>query len=369
MISLNAKIDLIKGEEIKDLSIDGLKNNISGNLTVGEFHRNTKNPFVLGSAILGESITFENEVDYFMGKHLSFSDGYFKDNWNNNIQTYSLDISSVDKETPLNYITICFDTKINQHPKTIELYKMDGNEKTHLKTYYVDYSIFVINLSEYAVSNIIIEIDNWNVVGRPLIISSVFVNLSIIINKQNLLSYEGDNFYKLDIDKNSFGIISNRGYIEFNDEYGDIEYFARKKLINNTLDINIFLHDSIKKTNIPISAYKTSIWNYDSNSKIAKITLMDDLQEWQEISTIMPLKPKSSAFEIFEVLKSVVPSKWIFAELDEKTQNALKKTVIFYPYLRNDNLWEQFKKICIICGLVLYKNIENKIVLSSVLEV
>jgi hypothetical protein len=51
-----------------------------------------------------------------------------------------------------------------------------------------------------------------------------------------------------------------------------------------------------------------------------------------------------------------------FEQLDEKTQNILENTTIDYPLLENGTLWEQWQKLCEVCGLYIYKNNEGKTV-------
>jgi hypothetical protein len=51
-----------------------------------------------------------------------------------------------------------------------------------------------------------------------------------------------------------------------------------------------------------------------------------------------------------------------FEELDQKTQDILELTRVDYPLLEDGTLWEQWQKLCEVCGLYIYKNNEGKTV-------
>ena len=49
-----------------------------------------------------------------------------------------------------------------------------------------------------------------------------------------------------------------------------------------------------------------------------------------------------------------------FAELDDKTKLILNDTTIQYEILKDGSLWEQWRKLCEVCALYIYKNYEGK---------
>ena len=67
----------------------------------------------------------------------------------------------------------------------------------------------------------------------------------------------------------------------------------------------------------------------------------------------------------YGILYSKTPNKYQmlpFRELDEKTQLILQETTIQYKILKDGSLWEQWRKLCEVCALYIYKNREGKTV-------
>jgi hypothetical protein len=75
---------------------------------------------------------------------------------------------------------------------------------------------------------------------------------------------------------------------------------------------------------------------------------MANLYVWLQDSTRTPSKYKMLPFN----------------ELDENTRTILMNTRLSYPLLESGTLWEQWTKICEVCGLYIYKNNEGKTVCS-----
>jgi hypothetical protein len=55
-----------------------------------------------------------------------------------------------------------------------------------------------------------------------------------------------------------------------------------------------------------------------------------------------------------------------FYQLDTQTQEILKNTKIIYPLLEASTLWQQWNKLCQVCGLYIYKNGKGNIVCSYI---
>ena len=122
---------------------------------------------------------------------------------------------------------------------------------------------------------------------------------------------------------------------------------------------------------------ETTDWDYDNNNRSVSVSLQDDLVEWQNIyvkgfdyDPRNPFKilPNGTMKDLYEIwLYKEVPSKYRlleFDELDTITQNILANTKIKYPLLKGGTLWEQFVKLCEVCGLYVYKNKDGKTVCS-----
>ena len=91
-------------------------------------------------------------------------------------------------------------------------------------------------------------------------------------------------------------------------------------------------------------------------------------EEWQDIFVkgfnYDPRKPfavlKNGSMEnLYNWLQDRTPTKYSmkeFSSLDQKTRDILTNTRIEYPLLKDGTLWEQWNKLCQVCGLYIYKD-------------
>ena len=361
MITLTARIDLISGN---NGTLSGITSNLSGNNISSEigailgFEKQGSNPFIIGASKLGDGSTFSDKVDYFIGSQLSDSDGKFQ-------TPYEIKFKS---KSGINAITIVFDTQNNRFPKSINV---DGIN------YYDDDPIFTIAnqtkvlLLETETEHSII-INDWNAPNYPLVIQGIYIDISIDINYRNLISLNRSIAYRGDTKLPSYGIISNTGNLEFNDLNGEIKDYAEQMLLTSDLKVVINLNNTLSKTHEQVGIFETRDWDYDNDNRSVSVSLKDDLEEWQDIQvqgfSYDPRNPKAiltqkSMANLYVWLQDKTPTKYqmlSFEQLDEKTQNILQNTIIDYPLLENGTLWEQWQKICEVCGLYIYKNNEGK---------
>jgi hypothetical protein len=360
MITLTARIDLISGNNgtLKYTTMNLGGNNISsGTASILGSSVQGSNPFILGASKLGDGSTFSGKVDYFIGEQLSDNAGYF-------VKPYELTVSG----TEITSITIEFDKINNRHPYTINI---DG------ETYQDDDSVFTINNLAKADYHTII-IDNWNAPSYPLVITGIYINISIDINYHNLIGLNRHITYRGDTKLPSYGIISNTGNLEFNDLNGEIRDYAEQLLLTSDLKVVINLNNTLAKTHEQVGIFETRDWDYDNDNRSVSVSLKDDLEEWQDIQVqgfgYDPRNPSKilidkSMANLYDWLQDSArtPSKYkmlSFSQLDEKTQNILTSTTIDYPFLENGSLWEQWTKLCEVCGLYIYKNNEGNTVCS-----
>jgi hypothetical protein len=108
------------------------------------------------------------------------------------------------------------------------------------------------------------------------------------------------------------------------------------------------------------------------------VSLQDNLVEWQEIQIegfgYDPRNPykvlaNGTMEDLYNWLQNGdrTPTKYRmlrFERLDEQTQNILRYTKIEYPLLKSGSLWEQWTKLCQVCGLYIYKNSQGNTVCS-----
>lgn len=359
MITLTAKINLISGHsgELGVEPRDLLGNNISSNLgTILGFKKQSKNPFVIGASKIGDGSTYESHLDYFMGDQLSDSLGNF-------VSSYTLTLTSTE---PLNSFTIAFDNTNNRHPYYITIDE---------QRYVDDDSVFTVTgLVESTTHTIVIE--NWNAPTYPLVITGIFVGIDIDINVRNLLGLNRNIAYRGDYKLPSYGIISNTGSMEFNDLDGEIKDYAEDLILTSDLKVTITLNNTLANKHEQIGVFETEKWDYDNNNRSVSVSLKDDLEEWQDIHIDGINYDPREPFKVIEGGKmsniykwlqnsNVTPSKYdmlTFEELDTETQTILENTTIRYPLLESGSLWEQWQKLCEVCGLYIYKNNQGRTV-------
>lgn len=357
MITITAQINLISGNNnqlsISDFTRSG--NNISSGVSsvVGK-KKEVGNPFIIGASKLGDGATFSNAVDYFIGDQLSDENGVFASPYELNINT----------SNTANLIALAFDTQNNRHPKSIEvIYTASGTQNS--TTFVDDDATFTLSKLPQSDDGVYkIRISNWNAPKYPFVLSGIYVNISIDINKKNLISFNRRIFDRSDIKLPSYGIISNTGNIEFNDLDGEVRDYAEQRLLEADLKVVIRLVNTLGNIE-QIGNFQTREWNYDNQSRVVSVSLKDNLEEWQDIYvegfSYDPRNPygiMSTAAGLYVWLSNKTPSKYVlpkFNALDARTQSILSNTKIPYPLLESGTLWQQWTKLCQLCGLYIYK--------------
>ena len=363
MITLTARIDLISGnnDTLSGVSSNLLGNNISSEIgaILGSKSQGS-NPFVFGASKFGDGSTFSDKVDYFIGSEPSNENGFFATPY----------IITLTATSSIKSITIMFDTTNNRFPKSIIV---DNVVYSDDDPYYTVAKETTINLSE-DIQEHTIFIDNWNTPNYPLVIQGIYVDISINVDYRNLIGLNRNITYRGDNKLPSYGIISNTGNLEFNDLDGEIKDYAEQLLLTSDLKVVVTLNNTLAKTHEQIGVFETRDWDYDNDNRSVSVSLKDDLEEWQDIQVqgfdYDPREPfkiiaDGKMSNLYIWLQDKTPTKYqmlAFEQLDEKTRNILENTTIDYPLLENGTLWEQWTKLCEVCGLYIYKNNEGKTV-------
>lgn len=202
--------------------------------------------------------------------------------------------------------------------------------------------------------------------------AEIEINGKVIpLNNKRIISISANSFDRSDITRPSYGIISNTGELEFNDFDSEFLNYANQRLLTSDLPVSIFVNNTLyKTTRQQIGKFQTRSWNYDNNNKRVSVSLKDDLEEWQDIPIVGisydPIYNEATSMRsYYGILYSKTPNKYQmlpFRELDEKTQLILQETTIQYKMLKVGNLWEQWRKLCEVCALYIYKNSDGKTV-------
>lgn len=348
MITVSAKIDVVAGSiaEIKSVSSDIGGINVSPDITsaLGKKRQPDIKPFMLGKSKLGTGSHYIKQLPYLVGRDLCNSNGNFAN-------SYTITITS--KEV-LEQMIIVFDTVNNAHPKSIVV---DG------KTFVDDDPQFEIAFSEKKLTHTL-TINNWNTPYAPIVITSIYANANLEIDRRNLLSYDSSIFDRANIDYPSYGIISNGGSISFADYNEQVLDLITQRILHSGITVEIFLENTLTKKKEQLAKLSIRELTYDNNNRSVEMQLKDNLEEWQEMNVEAlyydPEHPTTENFKwLYDYLWKKTPKKYSmlpFDELDEETQNVLTNTVIQYPLLESDSLWNEWDKLCQACHLHIFVN-------------
>lgn len=350
MLRVTAKINIGAGGG-KLQSATNTISGINGSSTISEVighHTQIQKPFFLGRSRLGGGQCYTKKANFYIGKVPSDSQGNFPVS-----SPYIITVNGND----ITQLTIVFNKEKNEYPRAIFV----DNKKIA-----DDDPQWVINLDKADTHTIrhTIRIDNWNTPNSPLVISSIYTDLSIDIDDSNLLSFERTIMSKGNISQPSFGIISNSGSLSFIDKDGEILDLVAQQLVNSGNVISIYLENPQYGTSEQIGYFNSRQWSYTNSQSLVDITLKDNLEEWQSINVpAINYTPTISTEQTAEWLyrylqdENITPAKFnmqAFEDLDEQTQAVLSNTIIQYPILESDNLWNAWDKLCQLCFLNIY---------------
>lgn len=342
MITLTAKIDIIKGGALSGVS-DLQGNNISSSIPLGS-KKSVKNPFIIGASRVGDGSTISGKLDYFIGSQLSNEFGIFP--YPYSIEVFGSGISS---------ITIAFDTENNRHPKEIIV---DGT-----LSIYDDDAIYTIVGLDPTKENHTFYISSWNDPKYPLVISGIYAGAFIDVNKRNLISLNFGIVKKEADGLPSYGVISSgSGKLKIKDVDGEIYDFANNKLLGDNIYCEIYLNDTISKSKSTVSKKIASKWEYDIQERVAYCNLIDDMERMQDIEFEVGYfeQDKTTTLDkVMDILLEKASSEGFKIEVSSKCREILNQTVTEYAHIDKGSLWSCFEKICSLCGFYMYSSFEN----------
>lgn len=366
MITLTAKIELLKSglESGQNGVLENGAINLSGNNASAEIgavvgvKRNVKRPFVFGKSVLGGGDKYYGELDYYMGRLLCDNDGNFFDydeDGNKVLKSYEIEV----RGQSISAITLAFDDLNGTFPKSIDV---DG------RTIVDDDPTWTIAIDSADTHTIIIS--NWNTPNSMLILSGIYIDVVINIDRRNLQRLERTITDRSSYDLPSYGIISNTGNIDFIDFDGEVRDYAEQQILKSGLTVEISLNNTLYGNSEHIGTFYTNKWTYDNNNRVVSVSLKDDLEWWQEINVEkvefdLETQRTKTMQDLYEYLWDLTPKKYnmlSFDELDDNTKQVLTETVIKYPYLESGSLWSQWQKLCEVCQLHIYKNNQGRTV-------
>lgn len=175
------------------------------------------------------------------------------------------------------------------------------------------------------------------------------------IDKRSMLSLDCNHMSVPEVDKPSFGLVSNSGNISFVDYNKSFLGYAMLGLLNQSNTCKVYLKNTVSKTTRLMGIFYAQKWSYDANNKQVSVSLTDGLERMQNIlmeEYSMDI-PKGSKRSIETILDD-------FVELVEKNGFAIKKDysdaefskfLTLYPSVSQGNLWQQYSKVLAATGL------------------
>lgn len=349
MIQLTATINILgNGGTLSSATSNLPGNNISSNISnVLNARKRAITPFITGTSKLGDGSTFQSGIDYFMGSELANENGQF-------LTPYQLTISGSNKSL----LFIVFDTENRRFPHSIVV---DGNTYNNESA---TYSILLTSANSHTIT-----IDNWNAPGYPLVITGIYIKKDINIKNSNLISVVRNLADRSDFTLPSFGIISNNGELSFKDIDNEVKDYADFGLLQEGLSVSIYIKNVVTNKTELVAKYITDKWDYDNYNRNVRVSLKDDLEEWQDINisgiNFMPtVSTQKTGAQIYTMLKEITPSKYAMADLSElpiSTQQILSNVTVYYPVLNAGTLWSAWQKFCEVFQMHIYKEKEKTV--------
>lgn len=343
MIRITAKINI--GENGGELNtVTSSKSGINVSSTLNEVigkHEQIQRPFILGRSRLGGGDCFTKKANFYIGRIASDNNGNFSSN-------YVINVSGKD----ITLLTITFNKQKNEFPHSILV-----NGEAH----YDDDPTWTIPLNGGDTHTI--TISNWNKPNSPMVISSIYTDLSIGLDESNLLDFERTIMDRSDIKRPSFGIISNTGSLSFIDKDGEVKDYLAQQLISSQNIISAYLENTETGAKEQIAYFNTESWSYNNSQSLVDVQLKDDLEEWQDINVpsvnyTPTISTSQTAEWFYRYLHGKTPKKYkmlSFDKLDEQTKSVLSGATIQYPLLESTSLWAQWTKLCQLSFLHIYK--------------
>lgn len=214
------------------------------------------------------------------------------------------------------------------------------------------------------------------VLGESLLGSSVFVKggaSTTRIDKRRILSCETQIRDRADLDKPSFGVVSNGGHLSFKDTNKQFLGFANAKLLRGNERVRIFLENTIAKSKELVGSYFVSKWDYDNDNATVSISFVDGIEDMQSKefpsfeAYMLDVSPKTLYDAYWSRLKSFTEQRgWTFdGESAYKIQSITSKILSSTFYNYKENLWASQNKMCQLLGLNTFINKNGKIFVTT----
>lgn len=313
------------------------------------------NPFIIGLSKLGSGDYYSGGEDYFIGSVFADDDGSFGNN------SYTITITG----NSISAFTICFDEQHGRFPHSI---KVDNVEYTDDDPNYT--------ISVEAADSHTIVIDNWNTANYPLVISGIFVELSIDLDYNQITAISREMRERSDISMPSWGILSSGGSLDFNDYDGEFLDYIEQNILKSGVEVTINLNNTLGgKTQSgewviseQIAKYYIDDVDYDVNNKIVSLSIKDNVEKLQNTKfdfsdfECNPLHYSSKTFpELYEMIRDQVEDNGVemmqFSSLGSNEKTHLQGMTMTVPLIFEDeSIWSCIEKFGVATGGHFYIN-------------
>ena len=156
------------------------------------------------------------------------------------------------------------------------------------------------------------------------------------------------------------------GQIQYYDYDSLILPLLENKGLNTTKKIEIYINNTLSNVHKNIGEFYSQNWKYDNDSRLVTVTIIDDLQEWQEIVINKDsLLINYNYLDLFYEIKAYPPSKFKFnvsqdildylSSIKETGKNNLSASI----------LWAKWQEFCEATMLHILKNDKGEVVVSN----
>jgi hypothetical protein len=314
-------------------------------------------PFILGASKLGYGDTL------WLVSGTTRYKGFFSENLTSSDGAANLNFSVWGGSgVAISRFVIKFDAKAKQWATVINVNGVD---------YSNDGAVFVWKGS--AATNCTVTIKKWNKPLYPVRITRISSYLTVEYDASSIMTLSVGNQFLSDNKLPVYGVIGQYGSMELVDTDGQILTFAELLLLNANLKIRTYLNKpnredyAVSETDkynaalkvAQIGDFVSEKWNYAYGNKLVKVEFIDTLLSWQKTKfSGFDLEASKTAASAFDMLNAL--SKNIVL-IDTTTKKFLSTITINTFYMEASTLWEAWNKLCGICQLVIYKQLNGDI--------
>lgn len=359
MIKLYAEIELLSGNNNKynfaTCNNKGIENSAEISEILGK-SVSAVNPFIIGENFYNR--TLEQKLKYFHGSTYSNDYGMFE-------TPYEIEFTTKE---PIDTFFISFDTYNRAYPKHIELHAEVDGVMTFIGNFEDDDVQWEFKLAK-STKRVKFKVYEWSMPNKPFVVTGIYSDLKLTLDFSQITDISCGIVTQAYYDKPSYGIVSNSGYIEFNDYYNEIDDYIDLGLLKEGALVHIFIENSlVKSQKYQVCEMFTEKWDYDNENKSFIVTFVDGLERLQDIEfagiDYYPRLPFSKNYvEIYNILRRATEAIGIYFEdgLSSEVMERLLYIVNYYPYMSACSLWNAWQQFAEATRTHIYKNASGKL--------